>query len=151
MRYTSKNLDVYINSYPCCISAHVNSLSFLWAPVFIGHILQLVPYCCYSLISRPRMGLNLWTSTELHQSNLTHQRNLIHVEGYSSQLICFINSASNVTANLWWYIANMTTCCNKGLEKLQTLSNNNKNVSMLCNLIGPVTPWKMIDWWSFPF
>lgn len=105
--------------HPCCWSAHTMSTvsSVHGAPVFIDHIQQLLPYCRYSLISRSRVGLHLWTSTELHQSIFTHQRNMIHVEGRRNKLICSVKSTSNNTAANLWSIFKLTTCCNEGLEK----------------------------------
>lgn len=62
----SNNLDLHPGLHPRCMST---VSSFLRAPVFVEHILQLPPYCCSSHIFYLRMGLNLWTCTELHQSN----------------------------------------------------------------------------------
>lgn len=120
--------------HPCCTSAHMSVVSsFLQDPVFRKCILGLFPYCCNSLICRLTMGLNLWTSAELYRSDASESQ--ISDEGCSNLLICFINSASNIAANLGW-------------------NNKSETTRLLSELIGsklPATPWHTIRSWLLAF
>lgn len=91
-------------------SAHMPTVfSFLRDPVFMEHILQLVPYCCYSLISRLGFGLNLCSATELNQSKLTHEIFWVYVEDRTNTLLC--STVQNVTLGkkVWFFWSTLIT------------------------------------------